>query len=107
MPRAFDSAKLSCAGTICQFYDPKSGSVLIGRFLRFLQKSQDEMLLHPFARFPRVGGAVHFPGQSARPLTELNIRRMKRKIRKDVKDVVSAVCVFVLFGSSLAHLMFL
>lgn len=73
----FDSARLLCVAIICQFYDPKSGSVLIGRFLRFLQ---DEMLFASFCPIPSVGDAVYFPGQSARPLTELNIRRTEGKI---------------------------
>ena len=77
LQRAFDSARLPCVAMICQFYDPKSGSVLIGRFLGFLQV---EMPFASICPIPSVGDAVHFPGQSARPLTELNIRRTKGKI---------------------------
>ena len=92
----FDSARLLCVAIICQFYDPKSGSVLIGRFLRFLQ---DEMLFASFCPIPSVGDAVYFPGQSARPLTELNIRRTEGKIW------CHCVCVFLFFLAHLLHIL--
>ena len=52
-----------------------------------------------FCPIPSVGDAVYFPGQSARPLTELDIRRTEGKIW------CHCVCVFLLFLAHLLHIL--
>lgn len=90
----FDSARLLCVAIICQFYDPKSGSVLIGRFLRFLQ---DDMPFASFCPIPSVGDAVCLLSRSKRQAFD----RAQHQAHGG-KDIVS-LCVCVLFF--LAHLL--
>ena len=96
MPYVFDSARFLCVEIICQFYDPKSGSVLMGRLLRF----HGEMPFAFFCPILSVGNAVHRSKRKA-------FDRAQHQAHGG-KDVVSlCICVFVFFGPSLADLVLL